>query len=260
MNMATPSTTTFYQLPEDEIERLTSYIIHREGMLDKDMLPYADPRGKDVLIFGCGYGNDALWAVRHGVRSILCTDLSRGLSPVPFERAMERMGLSHSNYEFRVQNIHETALGGETFDLILSNGVFEHIMDLKGVLGAFRPLLRPGGRVAIFADTLWYSSRGGHIRKGPWEHLYHTPEELRPELDDRRWDVLCNHLNRMTATDFLEAVRAVGMIVLQLGLRSDPDLRLLPELLPRIAEHHTVSPSDLSIVSIGCELCFVENL
>jgi cyclopropane fatty-acyl-phospholipid synthase-like methyltransferase len=212
-------------------------------MLDKDMLPYANPHGKDVLIFGCGYGNDALWAVRHGARSILCTDLSRGLSPVPFERAMAQMGLSHSNYAFRVQNIHDTALGGETFDLILSNGVFEHIMDLKGVLGAFRPLLRPGGRVAIFADTLWYSSRGGHIRKGPWEHLYRTPDELRPELDDRRWDVLCNHLN-----------------VLELGLRSDPDLRLLPELLPRIEQHHKVSASDLSIVSIGCELCFVENL
>jgi hypothetical protein len=72
--------------------------------------------------------------------------------------------------------------------------------------------------------------------------------------------VLCEQLNRMTVADFLQAVRSVGMIVLQLRLGRDPNLRLLPEYLPRIRERWDVSPSDLSVVSIGCELCFVENL
>ena len=82
---------------------------------------------------------------------------------------MEEEGIEFSAYEFREQNIHDTALTGEQYDLIVSNGVFEHVFDLKGVLGAFRPLLRPGGRVAIFADSLWYSSLGGHINREPWE-------------------------------------------------------------------------------------------
>ncbi len=133
-------------------------------------------------------------------------------------------------------------------------------MDLKGVLGAFRDLLRPGGRVVIFASSLWYSSNGGHIGKGPWEHLSRTPAELQPELSERHWDILCNQLNHMTVTDFLQAVRSVGMVILQMRLGADPRLDQLAEHLPRIQERDYVSPTDLSIEWISCELCFVENL
>ncbi|HEY7961926.1 MAG TPA: class I SAM-dependent methyltransferase [Solirubrobacteraceae bacterium] len=253
-------TTTFYQLSDEQITELTAYVIHRERALDRDLLPYGDPRGKDVLVFGCGYGNEVLWAARHGARSVLAIDLTAGLSPVPFERALDECGLEYSNYEFRRENVHDTALTGQTFDLIVSNGVFEHILDLKGVLGAFRPLLNPGGRVAIFADALWYSSLGGHIGKGPWEHLWRAPEELKREIAPKRWQVFCNQLNRMTSTDFIAAVRSTGMLIMQLRLGRDPNIAQLPELLPLIRERCSASVADLSVVSLGCELCFEENL
>ena len=172
---------------------------------------------------------------------------------------MAQADFSYDAYEFRIENVHDTALTGETFDLILSNGVFEHVMDLKGVLSAFRHLLRPGGRVAIFADGLWYSSIGGHIRGEPWAHLWRSPLELRGDLTPERWEVLCNRLNRMTISDFLGAVRGVGLLILQLGLGSDPNLAELDRYLPRIRERMNVSPADLSVVSIGCELCFPEH-
>jgi hypothetical protein len=134
------------------------------------------------------------------------------------------------------------------------------VLDLKGALGAFRKLLRPGGRVVIFAGSLWYSSNGGHIGKGPWEHLSRSSVELKPELSVRHWDVFCNQLNRMTVTDFLQALRSVGMIVLQMRLGPDPNLDQLADHLPRIRQRVDVSPTDLSIESISCELCFEENL
>lgn len=255
-----PSTTTFHQLSDEQISYLTEYIIHRERALDRDLLPYGDPSGKDVLVFGCGFGNEVLWAARHGAKSVLAIDLTPGLSPVPFERALDECGLEYSEYEFRRENVHDTALTGERFDLIVSNGVFEHILDLKGVLGAFRPLLNPGGRVAIFADALWYSSLGGHIGKGPWEHLWRPPDELKAEIEPKRWHVFCDQLNRMTAADFLAAIRGVGMVVMQMRLGRDPNILQLPELLPRIRERCAASVSDLSVVSIGCELCFEEHL
>jgi SAM-dependent methyltransferase len=250
----------YFQLSAEQITELTAYIIRREKSLDRHLLPYCDPAGKDVLVFGCGFGNEALWAARHRARSILAVDLSPALSPVPFQNALRKLRIKFDRYEFRRQNIHETALAGERYDLIISNSVFEHVMDLKGVLEAFRELLRPGGRVVIFASSLWYSSNGGHIGKGPWEHLSRTPAELRPELSERHWDVLCNQLNRMTVIDFLQAVRSVGMIVLQLRLGSDPRLDQLATQLPRIRERSNVSPTDLSIEWISCELCFEENL
>jgi SAM-dependent methyltransferase len=252
--------TEFFKLTEQQIAELKDYIIHREQSLDRDLLPYGNPDGKDVLVFGCGFGNEVLWAARHGAKSILAIDLSSGLSPEPLRSAMRELGISYERYEFRRENVHDTALREERYDLIVTNGVFEHVMDLKGVLGAFRELLRPAGRVAIFADGLWYSSIGGHIGGEPWAHLWRAPSELHAELSPNRWNVLCNQLNRMTVTDFIQAVRSSGMIVLQLQLGVDPNIASLPDYLPRIRERISVSPTDLSIVSIGCELCFEENL
>jgi SAM-dependent methyltransferase len=246
-------------LTEEQVATLAEYIVHRESMLDRDLLPLADPAGKDLLVFGSGYGNEVLWAIKRGARSIVAIDTSR-VSPVPLQRVMADLGLSHPSYEFRQQNVHDTALGDETFDLIVSNGVFEHVLDLKGVLGAFRPLLRPGGRAAIFADGLWFSSIGGHVPGDPWDHLRLSPTELKERFPGR-WYVVRDQLNRMTIVDFLEAVRTVGMLVLQLHTRPDPNLGRLPAVLPEIRGRlPAVSPTDCSIVAIGCELCFEENL
>jgi SAM-dependent methyltransferase len=250
---------TSAQLDDPKVVELKDYLVHRERALDRDLLPYGDPRGKDILVFGAGIGNEVLWAARHGAKSVVAIDL-REVSQAPLELAMREQGISYDAFEFRKQSVHETALTGETYDLIVSNGVFEHVFDLKGVLAAFRPLLRPAGRVAIFADSLWYSSIGGHINREPWEHLWRSPEELKSLLPPGRWHTYCNALNRMTAVDFLEAVRSVGMLVMQLKLGRDKSLRDLPRLLPSIQERVTATPTDLSIVSIGCELCFVENL
>jgi SAM-dependent methyltransferase len=250
----------YFQLGEQQITELKDYIIRRERSLDRDLLPYGDPDGKHVLVFGCGFGNEVLWAARHGARSILALDMSAALFPAPFQLAMQELGMTYEKYDFRRQNIHDTAVSGERYDLIVSNGVFEHVMDLKGVLAASRELLKPSGRVAIFADGLWYSSIGGHIGGEPWCQLWRDPRELKSELAPDRWDVLCSKLNRMTVTDFVQAVRSVGMIVLQLRLGRDPNLAQLADYLPRIRQRVDVSPTDLSIVSIGCELCFEENL
>jgi SAM-dependent methyltransferase len=250
----------FFQHSEERIAELKDYIIRREKALDCDLLPYGDPTGKDVLVFGCGFGNEVLWAARHGASSILAIDLSPAISPLPLRSALRDLSMDYDRYEFRRENVHDTALSGDKYDLIVSNGVFEHVMDLKGVLGAFRTLLKPAGRVAIFADGLWFSSIGGHIGGEPWEHLWRTPRELQSQLSRERWNVFCNQLNRMTVTDFLQAVRSTGMLVLQMKLGVDPNIALLPDYLPRIRERVSVSPTDLSIVSIGCELCFEEHL
>jgi hypothetical protein len=114
--------------------------------------------------------------------------------------------------------------------------------------------------VAIFADSLWYSSLGGHINREPWEHLWRSAAELKEVLPPKRWRVMCDQLNRMTVVDFIEAIRSTGMLIMQLKIGRDPNLRHLPALLPAIQEQAIVTPTDLSAVSVGCELCFVENL
>jgi SAM-dependent methyltransferase len=213
------------ELSEERLLHLTNYIVHREQALDREMLPYGDPVDKDVLVFGAGHGTEVLWAIRHGAKSVLAIDIKEH-SPAPLERALAQFDLTHDSYEFRTQNVHDTSAGTERFDLILSNGAFEHVHDLKGVMGAFRSLLKPSGRVAIVADSLWWSSNGGHIKRDPWEHLWLEPAELKQELHPFHWDVYCNQVNRMTTTDFIEALRAVGAVILQFQAQARPE----PEL------------------------------
>src|SRR4051794_10096368 len=101
--------------PPEQVEELKNYIIQRESSLDRDLLPYGNPEDKDVLVFGCGFGNEVLWAARHGARSVLAIDLSPAISATPFEMAKKELGIEFEDYEFRREDVHETALTGDTF-------------------------------------------------------------------------------------------------------------------------------------------------
>src|SRR5436305_614692 len=54
----------------------------------------------------------------------------------------------HTDFDYAMHqcDVHDLALDHPgRYDLIVSNGVLEHVTDLKGLLNAFRPLLRPRG-------------------------------------------------------------------------------------------------------------------
>lgn len=246
-------------LSESQIRELAEHIERRMNGLDHNMLPYGDPAGKDVLVFGSGLGNEVVWAARHHAKSVVGIDLAK-VPPEPLAMAMAEAGLAdYCDYEIRQQNVHDLALTQERFDLIVSNGVFEHVFDLKGVLEALRRLLRPNGRVAIYADGLWYSSIGGHTGTALWEHLWKSPTQIKAE-HARHWVNWRDRCNRMTCEDFVAALRAVGALILQLRMNSDPRLQHLPRVLEKIRANVEVSPTDLSVVSIGCEICWMEHL
>lgn len=246
-------------LTAEQIDSTKRYILQRTKGLDTALLPLGDPAGKDVLVFGCGLGNEILWCARRQARSALGIDLG-GLKHEPLAALMADEGYADFNYAMHECKVHDLALDHPgRYDLIVSNGVFEHVMDLKGVLNSLRPLLRPGGRIAIYADGLWFSAIGGHLGKYNWEHLWMTPHAIKEQFPER-WHAFSSNLNRMTAVDFLQAVRDVGALVLQFTVRSDPYLPQLPQLMEQIRARQQVSPTDMSITSISCELCFLEHL
>jgi SAM-dependent methyltransferase len=241
------------------IEKRKQYILERVKGLDKALLPLGNPAGKDVLVFGCGLGNEMLWCARRGAKSALGVDLGT-LRHEPLAALMADEGFGDFSYAMHECNVHDLALDHPgRYDLIVSNGVFEHVTDLKGVLNAFRPLLRPGGRIAIYADGLWFSAIGGHLGRCNWEHLTMSPHDIKTQFP-ARWHAFKSNLNRMTSVDFLQAIRDVGAVVLQFHVRSDPYLSQLAPLMPEITARQQVSPTDLSITSISCEICFLEHL
>ncbi|HSW05528.1 class I SAM-dependent methyltransferase [Aquabacterium sp.] len=244
---------------QDRLTFLKNYLLQREKGLDAALLPLGHPGGKDVLVFGCGKGSEILWCATHKARTTLGVDLhpidTGALSSLLHER-----GQDDFNYAMAQIDVHDLALSRPAqFDLILSNGVFEHVSDMKGVLNAFRALLRPGGRISIYADGLWFSSIGGHLGRDNWEHLWMSESDIRQNFP-ARWPAYKSHLNRMTCVDFMNAVRDVGALVLQFRIRSDPYLKRMPMLIDKMRAKQELSPTDLSITSIACELCFIEHL
>lgn len=235
------------------------YVLLRERTLDTTMLDLCHPRDRDVLVFGCGLGNEVLWCARHGARSVVGIDLAPPRYE-PLASLMEERGFGDFDYSLHQCDVHDLAIDHPgRYDLVVSNGVFEHVSDLKGVLNAFRPLLRHGGRIAIYVDAMWFSSTGGHLGMHCWEHLWMTREEIKTAFPGR-WPAFTARLNRITAVDFLQAIRDVGALVMQFKTRRDPYLSTLPPLLDLIRSRQQVSPTDMSITAIACELCFVEHL
>lgn len=257
-------------LNEEDAERLR-FILEGQRHCDHFLPPLADPQGKSVLVVGAGAGTEMLWCMRQGAREVVGIDILVQ-RPQALARAVEELGIRpappFSILPLRIEEAHTL---GRRFDLVLSNNVFEHLTDLKRAFEVCASLVEPGsGRIAIFTDPLYYSSAGSHLPMEPWEHLWGASEALRTRLLGtvpphhalHRMDLpeyLFSEisLNRMRLGDLLEALRASGLVVLNLRVLRDRHLKDLPTSLDRLGEVRRgegVTVTDFAIEGVGLEL------
>ncbi len=144
---------------EKEITRLTSSFYNNlEKRLVLHLVDKYFPAGGRLLDAGGGPGSYAQELLARGY-DVTLTDVS----PKAVAWADEQHG---SNPRFRalVQDARDVAsLGAESFDAVLSNGPFYHLLDpdardraARGV----RLVLRPGGRMIAASLTVWAFVRG----------------------------------------------------------------------------------------------------
>jgi len=249
------------RVPGDEkmLREITAYIQQWGGHLDLYFGGKFDLAGKRLLVVGSGWGTEILWALRQGAAHVT------GIDPRDDERAYVEAALAqegHADLAERFALYQGTAVTAPDlgrFDLILSNNVFEHIDGLSANLAALaRFLPDKGGRIFIFTDPLFYASAGHHLPIGPWEHLTTTQESIRARVSPRQWREYRNGLNGMTINVFLEAVREAGLILLDLGIRADPNLELFAG--SRKSFPPGLKPMDLCLSGIGCTLAFPHNI
>ncbi|HEY9143917.1 MAG TPA: class I SAM-dependent methyltransferase [Arenimonas sp.] len=190
--------------------------------------PHIELGQADVLDFGCGEGVAALGMLRRkGVRSLLGVDIM----PDParcLPVAREQIGLDVLPDNLELQQIEPGAdfAPGRQFDLIYSWSVFEHVEQPRvvDVLAMLRGKLKPGGRLFIQIDPLYYSADGSHLYHRipePWAHLrdqesvYYdklcracdSPEEVAALWSCYQW------LNKMTAAQLREHLQEVGFVI-----------------------------------------------
>jgi hypothetical protein len=247
------------ELTDKHVGEITAYIQTWDAHLD-DHFGTVDVAGKRLLVIGSGWGSEVLWALKRGAAEVV------GIDPLPADRrfvaaALAEQGLDHLAGD-RFQLHQGTALSvGDlgTFDLIISNNTVEHIFDLAANLGATRRFIPDvGGRFHVFTDPLYLSSVGHHLPIGPWEHLSEAQEAIRARVNSRQWREYRRGLNGMTITDFLQAVREAGLILLDLSISPDRHLDRFDEL--RRGLPPGIKPMDLCLSGIRCTLAFPHNL
>ncbi len=133
------------QLDNEQERRSEADFRRRTGLVPEDLA------GKLVLDVGCGMGRFAEVATRWGA-CVVGVDLS--LAP---EAAAEN--LANRDATFLQADVFKLPFAPESFDLIYSLGVLHHTPNCEQAFKMLPPLLKPGGRIAIWLYSRynnWY--------------------------------------------------------------------------------------------------------
>ncbi len=125
---------------------------------------WANTRGSIILIDGCGLGAYAV-RLQEDSPHVFAFDIE----PNRVATAHKYVPLAH------VATAENVPYPANTFDVILSHEVIEHVQDDRAALAEMARVLSPGGRAVIFCPNRWYPfETHGHYWRGVY-HFGNTP-------------------------------------------------------------------------------------
>lgn len=113
----------------------------------------------NVLIQGCGLGQEALAWSKLGVYSCI------GVDQFNFKKGWEQItqAANGTGVSFIREDICQTQLPSQSFDIISSFAVWEHVRDFDALIKESRRLIKPEGVVLSAFGPLWYTFSGDHF-------------------------------------------------------------------------------------------------
>jgi len=134
--------------------------------------------GKEIFDIGCGYGGRTVRFAELGAKRAV------GLEPshkTCWEGKIFAAEKGVPNTEFVVGYGEQLPFSADSFDIVTSYDVFEHVADLGCVLDECLRILRPGGSLyAVFPP--FFHPTGAHleswISRMPWPHVLFNCETL----------------------------------------------------------------------------------
>jgi ubiquinone/menaquinone biosynthesis C-methylase UbiE len=163
--------------------------------------------GKEVLDFGCGWGDQAGAIARRFHARVTGLDKHTGL-----------LAAARARYGDSVRFVER--LNGETFDVVITQDAMEHFDDPAAALTAMVQALRPGGRILMTFGPPWYAPYGTHMNffcPIPWLQLWFSERTVmavrsRYRNDGaRRYQDVESGLNRMSLRKFERLIAASGL-------------------------------------------------
>src|SRR5262249_29356075 len=110
---------------------------------------FEDIRGKVVVDFGCGEGDEAIEMARRGAKKVIGIDIRQDVLETARRKAA---GLDNC--------VFATATD-ERADIVVSVDAFEHFEDPAEILRLMGALLKPSGRILVSFGPTWYHPLGG---------------------------------------------------------------------------------------------------
>jgi len=148
---------------------------------------YARLDGASVLIDGCGVGMYASQIRRRYTPDVEAFDIEPDRVQETQEDTPHAVVAAAEYLPYR----------SDQFDTILSHEVLEHVQDDRAAVREMVRVLKPGGRVVIFAPNRWYPfETHGHYWRGEY-HFGNTP--LLNYLPDGLRNRLAPHVRAYTA-------------------------------------------------------------
>jgi SAM-dependent methyltransferase len=158
-------------------------------------------RGKTVVDFGCGYGDQTIELAQQGAARVIGVDIRNQV----LEKAAAK-ATGYPNVEFlNATHLHTNLLA----DFVLSIDSFEHVAEPERVLVKIYELLKPGGYLLVSFGPPWLHPFGGHVFSPlPWSHKILTENALIrwhnsvKQAHVARFEEVGGGLNRMTVRRF----------------------------------------------------------
>ena|GEM_PF-3937623 len=173
-----------------------------------------DLKDLEILDFGCGLGTKLEVLENFSPKRIVGCDINK----VDLDYAKRRIDGKFLNIELKLNTETKLPFDDESFDLILSFDVFEHISDIESMFKELFRVLKPRGR--IFFKFQPYEAAYAHhamrILLIPWVHLFFSFQKLKELTNFVNLDILnITGENRYPAQPYINYKR-VPLILKQL--------------------------------------------
>lgn len=211
-------------------------------------------QGATAVVLGAGAGNEADFLAPHGVKRVIGADLEAHETRWPQRRA--QLAAQGVTATFTLMDGSCYALRDSSVDVVFSQGVLEHVVELDAALAEASRILRPDGQFVAWFGPLWCTFGGPHVADLAFDHLLVEPAELlkRARKVGDGWEhwLELDLFNRMKYDEYIELLDR-HFVLEWVGVSGSSDAAKFgdqhPDKWSRLLDHH--DEMDLMVRSVG---------